>query len=72
MAEGFKRSPLRSLRSARRLARKQKVRTCQSLEKKLVAKMRRLINRNGCDLPYFPRVIGDRPVAGELARGGDV
>ena len=37
-----------------------------------MAKMRRLINRNGCDLPYFPRVLGDRAVAGELARGGDV
>ena len=30
------------------------------------------VNRYGCDLPYFPRVLGDRAVAGELARSGNV
>ena len=35
-------------------------------------KLVRLINRNGCDLPYFPRVLGDCAVAGELARSGNV
>ena len=60
IAEEFKGSSLRSLRSARRLAREQKSKNLPILgepsQAKLVAKMRRLINRNGCDLPYFPRV----------------
>ena len=42
---------------------------CQSPRR---PKLVRLINRNGCDLPYFSRVLGDRAVAGELARSGNV